>query len=86
MMRKPTRVRLTSDATLLLLSGVGLLLGHGFAHHAEASRTIPFIIELRERALLQWRRSNTPTAPAPASALHHGCDCRLPLRRARLSW
>jgi hypothetical protein len=36
-----------------------LLVCHGFAHSAEASRTIPFIVELPERARLHWRPSAT---------------------------
>jgi len=49
---------------------------HGFAHHAEASRTSPFIVELRERAL-QWRHSaSSPKGDVEAdAALASEVDC-----------
>ena len=65
------------------------LVRHGFAHHAEASRTIPFIIEPRERALVQWRpnvnaaaRRCLPRTPWMASRREHGS--RSPIDRVVL--
>jgi hypothetical protein len=56
----PTQAVPWHDRSTTAAASCRLCLCHGFARHAVGSRTIPFIVELRESALLQWRPNVMP--------------------------